>query len=101
MKIAFFELGRTPNATAIQHSTIGRANCKSMGLRRTFAEGEVLFKEGEAVDCHDRTIVGTIRSSTLLGDSRRQIEAFSYSRSSARARELQCAELQRRGDRAG
>ena len=101
MQTAFVELGRTPNATAMQLSISGGANCAPKGLRRTFAKGEVLFKEGEAVDCHDRTIVGTIRSSTLLGDSRRQIEAFSYSRSSARARELQCAELQRRGDRAG
>ena len=76
MQTAFVELGRTPNATAMQLSISGGANCAPKGLRRTFAKGEVLFKEGEAVDCRYRVVSGTILTSTLLGDGRRKIDAF-------------------------
>jgi len=76
MQTAFVELGRTPNATAMQLSISGGANCAPKGLRRTFAKGEVLFKEGEAVDCRYRVVSRTILTSTLLGDGRRQIDAF-------------------------
>lgn len=76
MQTAFVELGRTPNATAMQLSTAGGASCAPKGLRRTFAKGEVLFTEGEAMNCRYRVVSGTILTSTLLGDGRRQIDAF-------------------------
>jgi len=77
MQTAFVELGRTPNAAGIRRLTIGRASCMlRKGLRRTFAKGEALFKEGEAVDCHYRVISGTFLASTLLKDGRRLIDAF-------------------------
>jgi len=76
MQTAFAEFGRTPNATAMQRPTTVRAGCMPKGLSRTFAKGEVLFKEGEAVDCRYRVVSGTILTSTLLGDGRRKIDAF-------------------------
>jgi CRP/FNR family nitrogen fixation transcriptional regulator len=45
-------------------------------LQRVLAKGEELYVEGEAADCFFKVISGALRTSKLLGDGRRQIDAF-------------------------
>jgi CRP-like cAMP-binding protein len=76
MQTASGELGRTSNATPMQFPATGKAGWASTGLRRTFAKGEALYREGDPVDCRYRVISGTVLTSTLLRDGRCQIDAF-------------------------
>ena len=46
------------------------------GLRRTFAKGDTLFAEGDPSDRFYKMISGTVRTSKLLSDGRRQIDSF-------------------------
>jgi CRP/FNR family nitrogen fixation transcriptional regulator len=46
------------------------------GERRTFAKGDELFVEGEPADFFYKVISGTVQTSKLLSDARRQIDSF-------------------------
>jgi CRP/FNR family nitrogen fixation transcriptional regulator len=48
------------------------------GERRHFAGGEELFAEGDIAECFYKVISGTVRTSKLLSDARRQIDSFHY-----------------------
>jgi CRP/FNR family transcriptional regulator, nitrogen fixation regulation protein len=48
----------------------------SVGLRRVFSKGEELFAEGDAAEYFYKIVSGTVRTSKLLSDGRRQVEAF-------------------------
>jgi CRP/FNR family transcriptional regulator, nitrogen fixation regulation protein len=48
------------------------------GEYRTFAAGEELFSEGEPAHFFYKVVHGTVRSSKLLSDARRQIDSFHF-----------------------
>jgi CRP/FNR family nitrogen fixation transcriptional regulator len=48
------------------------------GERKSFATGEELFAEGDMADCFYKVVSGTVRTSRLLSDARRQIDSFHY-----------------------
>jgi CRP-like cAMP-binding protein len=57
---------------------------KMMGVRMSFARNRQTYGEGEPADCLYRIISGTVRTSKIFGDSRRQVGAFtSWAMSSA------------------
>ena len=47
-----------------------------VGLRRSFAKGDALFAEGDVSDVFYKVVSGTVRTSKLLSDGRRQIDSF-------------------------
>jgi CRP/FNR family nitrogen fixation transcriptional regulator len=48
------------------------------GSRRILTKGEELFAEGDSASFFYKVISGTIRTSTLLSDARRQIDSFLF-----------------------
>src|SRR5258708_38789283 len=46
------------------------------GERRTFVAGDELFAEGQRADFFYKVVSGTVRTSKLLSDARRQIDSF-------------------------
>jgi CRP/FNR family nitrogen fixation transcriptional regulator len=63
---------RIPPAVAMR----GAARVPATGARRSFAKGDELFAEGDAVEYFYKVISGTVRTCKLLSDGRRQIDAF-------------------------
>jgi len=53
-----------------------RSTTPTADLRRVLARGETLFDEGDAADCFFQVVSGALRTSKLLNDGRRQIDAF-------------------------
>jgi CRP/FNR family nitrogen fixation transcriptional regulator len=54
----------------------GAGDVQAVGERRTFAKGEELFAEGDSADFFYKVVSGTVRTSKLLSDGRRQIDSF-------------------------
>lgn len=48
------------------------------GERRTLAGGDELFVEGDPVEFFYKVVSGTVRTSKLLSDARRQIDSFHF-----------------------
>jgi CRP/FNR family nitrogen fixation transcriptional regulator len=48
------------------------------GERRVLGKGEELFVEGDRADFFYKVIAGTVRTSKLLSDARRQIDSFHF-----------------------
>ncbi len=77
MQTVFATVSRMPPVISTAH-TVPRAPRQTMpsGLRRTFAKGDALFAEGDPSDYFYKVVSGTVRTSKLLSDGRRQIDAF-------------------------
>ena len=64
---------RVPAAIAMR----GAANMPAVArTRRSFAKSEELFAEGDTAEFFYKVISGTVRTSKLLSDGRRQIDTF-------------------------
>lgn len=48
------------------------------GIRRSFSQGEEIFAEAEPCSVFYKVVSGTVRTSKLLADGRRQIDAFHF-----------------------
>ncbi len=77
MQTVFATVSRMPPVISAA-DTMPRAprETLSSGLRRTFAKGDALFAEGDPSDYFYEVVSGTVRTSKLLSDGRRQIDAF-------------------------
>jgi CRP/FNR family nitrogen fixation transcriptional regulator len=69
---------RIPAALALKSSPamMPQGAAATQGQRRSFKEGAELFSEGEAADSFFKLLSGTVRTSKLLSDGRRQIDEF-------------------------
>jgi CRP/FNR family transcriptional regulator, nitrogen fixation regulation protein len=76
MQTAFTTTSRTPPVIALAPPMARALQASPAGLRRTFAKGERLFAEGDPSDHFYKLVSGTIRTSKLLSDGRRQIDSF-------------------------
>ena len=54
----------------------GTRDMPAAGERRTFVAGDELFAEGQPADFFYKVVSGTVRTSKLLSDARRQIDSF-------------------------
>ena len=54
----------------------GGGHMPAAGERRIFAAGDELFAEGQPADFFYKVVSGTVRTSKLLSDARRQIDSF-------------------------
>lgn len=66
----------TPSLADIVPEGIRRDAMEASGQRLTFAKGDELFVEGDPADFFYRIIYGSVGSSKLLSDARRQIDSF-------------------------
>lgn len=64
----------TPNGPLLASTAI--RDLDAVGERRSFAKGDELFAEGDLADFYYKILYGTVRSSKLLSDARRQIDSF-------------------------
>jgi len=55
---------------------LGTGDRHAAGEQRSFAAGDELFVEGQPADFFYKVISGTVRTSKLLSDARRQIDSF-------------------------
>ena len=60
------------------HSRQPGRDMHEAGDRRILAKGEELFVEGDSADCFYKVVSGTVRTSKLLSDARRQIDSFHF-----------------------
>ena len=72
-----------PGATSGSAALCGQLGAlvafEGIGSRRSFAQGEDIFAEGDAADCWYKVIAGTVRLCKLFADGRRQIAEFFFS----------------------
>src|SRR5215471_3200212 len=72
----------TANTVARNAIQPGNARCsidrQSPGDRHSLVTGDELFAEGEPADYFYKVVCGTVRTSKLLSDARRQIDAFHF-----------------------
>src|SRR5471030_2374263 len=76
MQTVFTTASRTPPVIALARPMARAPQAAPIGLRRTFAKGDTLFAEGDPSDHFYRLVSGTVRTSKLLSDGRRQIDSF-------------------------
>lgn len=74
MQTATATVSHTPVALQMRGPIIARP--ASAGQHRLFAKGEELFGESDATEFFYKIVSGAVRSSKLLSDGRRQIDAF-------------------------
>lgn len=76
--LSTFSTSRIPAAVALKGVTDlpRRAETPRLGTRRTFPRGAQVFAEGELCGYFYKVVSGTVRTSKLLSDGRRQIDAF-------------------------
>src|SRR5438067_507609 len=55
---------------------LGTGDRHAAGEQRSFAAGDELFVEGQPADFFYKVVSGTVRTSKLLSDARRQIDSF-------------------------
>ena len=76
MQTVFTTTSRTPPVIALARPMARAPQASPIGLRRTFAKGDTLFAEGDLSDHFYKLVSGTVRTSKLLSDGRRQIDSF-------------------------
>jgi CRP/FNR family transcriptional regulator, nitrogen fixation regulation protein len=64
-----------PGARAMPSVAVDPLN-KMMGVRMSFARNGQIYGESEPADCFYRIISGTVRTSKIFSDGRRQVGAF-------------------------
>ena len=68
---------RIPAAIALRGAAnMQRSSISAVGLPRIVTKGDELFAEGDPAEYFYKVISGSIRTSKLLSDGRRQIDAF-------------------------
>lgn len=67
---------RIPAALALKGASSLSPAAATQGQRRSFKDGSEVFAEGDAADCFYKLLYGTVRTSKLLSDGRRQIDDF-------------------------
>ena len=63
---------------SLARSPVPTADLASIGVRMTFAPGEEIYAQDEDADMIYRVLSGTVRTTRLLSDGRRQIGDFYY-----------------------
>lgn len=76
MQTVLASASRTPPVISIARPMATTVKTSPVGLRRTFAKGDALFAEGDPSDVFYKVVSGTVRTSKLLSDGRRQIDSF-------------------------
>lgn len=70
---------RIPAAVALKGASALSPATATQGQRRSFKDGVELFAEGDTAECFYKLLSGTVRTSKLLSDGRRQIDDFHLS----------------------
>jgi CRP/FNR family transcriptional regulator, nitrogen fixation regulation protein len=68
--------GPRPPVPHVMKPRSGAGDMHAAGERRTFVAGDELFAEGQPADFFYKVVSGTVRTSKLLSDARRQIDSF-------------------------
>lgn len=76
MQTVVASASRMPPVISMARLAPAAAKPAPAGLRRTFAKGDAIFAEGDPSDFFYKVVSGTVRTSKLLSDGRRQIDSF-------------------------
>lgn len=72
-----FNGSRVPAAIALRGAAnLAKSDDRAIGMRRTLAQGEQVFADGDPCTRFYKVISGTVRTVRILADGRRQIDAF-------------------------